>query len=108
MKLPLGEETEKVDFNFILLCNKICGAGHHNMQKNIVVVTEEEYELWYECTDWDGDAVTPRLDINGNAVVFKAWSKEAQENGLANETNAAEVNVREAPVCFITPPTLKV
>ncbi|MFD2895238.1 cytochrome c oxidase subunit II [Sphingobacterium arenae] len=43
------EMREKMDdpkYNFVMLCNKICGSGHYNMQKNVVVVTEEEYKTW--------------------------------------------------------------
>jgi cytochrome c oxidase subunit 2 len=39
-----GEKPE--EFNYILLCNKICGASHYNMQMTIVVETPEEYEKW--------------------------------------------------------------
>lgn len=35
-----------VEFDYILLCNKICGSGHSNMQLKIVVETEEEYNAW--------------------------------------------------------------
>ena len=34
------------EFNYVLLCNKICGAAHFNMQMDIIVVEEEEYEEW--------------------------------------------------------------
>ncbi len=34
------------EFNFLLLCNKICGASHSNMQMNVVVDTPEQYEAW--------------------------------------------------------------
>jgi len=34
------------DFNFILLCNKICGASHYNMQMPLIVTSAEEYEVW--------------------------------------------------------------
>jgi cytochrome c oxidase subunit 2 len=41
-----GEDAS--DFNFVLLCNKICGASHYNMQMNIIVVeTKAEYERWF-------------------------------------------------------------
>jgi len=30
----------------LLLCNKICGAAHYNMQMDIVVDTPEDYEKW--------------------------------------------------------------
>ena len=33
-------------FDYILLCNKICGASHYNMQMKIVVDTPEEYKIW--------------------------------------------------------------
>lgn len=33
-------------FNYILLCAKICGANHFNMQKNVRVVSEQEYKEW--------------------------------------------------------------
>lgn len=33
-------------FNYILLCNKVCGSAHYNMQMNIVVDTEEDYQKW--------------------------------------------------------------
>ncbi|MBS1527982.1 MAG: cytochrome c oxidase subunit II [Bacteroidetes bacterium] len=33
-------------FNYLLYCNKICGAGHYNMQKPVLVVTEAEYQEW--------------------------------------------------------------
>jgi cytochrome c oxidase subunit 2 len=33
-------------FDYLLLCNKICGASHYNMQLKIVVDTPEEYKKW--------------------------------------------------------------
>lgn len=35
------------DFDFILLCNKICGASHYNMQMPLTVTTPGEFEAWY-------------------------------------------------------------
>jgi cytochrome c oxidase subunit 2 len=37
-----------MEFDYILLCNKICGAGHFNMQMKIVVETEEEFNKWMD------------------------------------------------------------
>ena len=34
------------EFNYLLLCNKICGKSHYNMQMNIIVETQEEYDAW--------------------------------------------------------------
>jgi len=33
-------------FDYILLCNKICGRSHYNMQMKIIVETQEEYDAW--------------------------------------------------------------
>jgi cytochrome c oxidase subunit 2 len=39
-------ELDKSDFNYRLYCNKICGGGHYNMQKTVLVVTQAEYQNW--------------------------------------------------------------
>jgi len=40
------EGKEAVDFDYLLLCNKICGASHYNMQMTIVVESEKDYKDW--------------------------------------------------------------
>jgi cytochrome c oxidase subunit 2 len=47
MRLITGDEN----FDFVLLCNKVCGAAHFNMQMKIVVETEEQYKAWLEQLD---------------------------------------------------------
>jgi cytochrome c oxidase subunit 2 len=37
---------DSYEFNYLLLCNKICGKSHYNMQMKIVVETQEEYDAW--------------------------------------------------------------
>ena len=42
-----GEEPlEPYEFDYLLLCNKICGASHYNMQMKIIVETQEEFDAW--------------------------------------------------------------
>ncbi len=42
-----GEEAlETYEFDYILLCNKICGISHYNMQMKIIVESEEDYKAW--------------------------------------------------------------
>lgn len=36
------------EFDFLLLCNKICGASHYNMQMKIIVETEEKFNKWID------------------------------------------------------------
>ena len=42
-----GEQAlEPYIFDYLLLCNKICGASHYNMQMKIIVETETEFNKW--------------------------------------------------------------
>ncbi|MDB2462879.1 cytochrome c oxidase subunit II, partial [Algibacter sp.] len=42
-----GEDAlERYEFDYLLLCNKICGKSHYNMQMRIIVETQEEYDAW--------------------------------------------------------------
>lgn len=36
----------RYEFDYLLLCNKICGKSHYNMQMKIIVETQEEYDAW--------------------------------------------------------------
>lgn len=48
-KAAKGEDnSDPWEFDYILLCNKICGKSHYNMQMKIIVETEEEYNAWME------------------------------------------------------------
>jgi cytochrome c oxidase subunit II len=48
IKLVAKGETalDPYTFDYLLLCNKICGASHYNMQMKIVVDTPEDYKKW--------------------------------------------------------------
>jgi cytochrome c oxidase subunit 2 len=39
-------KQKPVEFDYILLCNKICGNSHYNMQMTVVVDTPEDYAKW--------------------------------------------------------------
>ena len=40
------KDTEGEDFEYVLLCNKICGSAHFNMQMKFIVESEEDYNKW--------------------------------------------------------------
>jgi hypothetical protein len=42
MRVVLGDP----EFDYVLLCNKVCGAAHFNMQMKLVVESQEDYEAW--------------------------------------------------------------
>lgn len=35
-----------VEFDYVLLCNKICGDSHYDMQMTIVIDSQEDYDKW--------------------------------------------------------------
>lgn len=35
-------------FDYVLLCNKICGSAHYNMQMKIVIESEAEFQQWLD------------------------------------------------------------
>ena len=42
----MKEITGDTKFEYILLCNKICGVAHYNMKMPVRVVEKEEYTTW--------------------------------------------------------------
>ena len=44
MKKELNNEL----FEYVLLCNKICGNAHYNMQMKVVVESEEDFNDWMD------------------------------------------------------------
>lgn len=42
----MREITGNEEFQYYLLCNKICGAAHYNMKMEIIVESEEDYNAW--------------------------------------------------------------
>jgi cytochrome c oxidase subunit 2 len=74
------------EFNFLLLCNKICGSSHYNMQMKITVVSPEDYKAWL------ADKPTVK--------------QQAQEAAAANEVpavpvEASESTMMEAPIVVL-------
>ncbi len=41
-----SQGKEEAIFNYLLLCNKICGTSHYNMQMDIIVDSEADYQTW--------------------------------------------------------------
>ncbi|MEK9829287.1 MAG: cytochrome c oxidase subunit II, partial [Schleiferiaceae bacterium] len=37
---------ELYEYDYLLLCNKICGSAHYNMQMNVIIETQAEYDAW--------------------------------------------------------------
>lgn len=42
----MREHLNKPTFDYVLLCNKICGSAHYRMKMKVVVDSPEEYNKW--------------------------------------------------------------
>jgi len=67
MREKMGNEK----FNFILMCNKICGSAHYKMKMVVVVLSEGEYKTWMKSKQTFKDvyfaaaAAAPAAPANG-------------------------------------------
>lgn len=77
----MREKRNQPDYNYVLLCAKICGAGHYNMQAKLTVVTEAEYAAWVAKQPlYYNDDVKRELQL--------AEQKAATNNNIALNTNS--------------------
>lgn len=42
----MRKEKNNPAFNYVLMCNKICGGAHYKMKMMVVVLSEKEYNQW--------------------------------------------------------------
>jgi cytochrome c oxidase subunit 2 len=81
----MREKTGNPEFNYILLCNKICGRSHSAMNMAVYVGTADEFETWKENTDVSGVAyVVPRVAEDAGETADEDVEVENEVNGLAD------------------------
>ena len=71
-------------FDYILLCNKICGSSHYNMQMKVVVDSPQDFKRWYK----EIPTLASEVKI-ANAV---APETETPVSTLKGDSNAASSN----------------
>ncbi len=42
----MRDKLNNPEFDYVLLCNKVCGSAHFNMQMKVVVESPEDYAAW--------------------------------------------------------------
>ena len=80
----MREKRNNPKYDYVLLCAKICGAGHYNMQAKVTVVSEAEYATWLaKQPSYYNDDVKRELQL--------VESKKTEEvNKLALNTNTTK------------------
>ncbi|CAM3494816.1 Cytochrome c oxidase subunit 2 [Flavobacterium longum] len=74
-------------FDFIVACNKICGASHYNMQMKVVVDTPEDFKKWM--ASQKTLAAKVKEDKAGAEEKEAAPAGEKPAPAKANDTTAA-------------------
>jgi cytochrome c oxidase subunit 2 len=69
-------------FDYLLLCNKICGASHYNMQMKVVVDSPEEYKAWLK----ENQEKTIVLAVKNAA----AEAKKAESGAATQDTTSSK------------------
>ncbi|MCH2223276.1 MAG: hypothetical protein MK066_00810 [Crocinitomicaceae bacterium] len=83
-------ERNDENFEYILMCNKICGGSHYKMKMFVVVLEEEDYNAWME----------PKMngvkDLDGNWTVKPSTFHVALHPELYENKKVEEVEVEVA------------
>jgi cytochrome c oxidase subunit 2 len=70
-------------FDYLLLCNKICGASHYNMQMKVIVDTPEDYKKWLS-------GKTTIVQSVKDAAKEALAAKTAESNPAKTDTTSAK------------------
>ena len=76
-------------FDYLLLCNKICGASHYNMQMKIVVDTPDDYKKWLK----EQGQKTIVSAVKTAALEAKATAEKAMPTKDTSATIAVDTTV---------------
>ena len=88
-----GTALDPYTFDYLLLCNKICGASHYNMQMKVVVDTPEDYKKWLS------EKTTLAQDIKAAAAAkAPAEGAGATTDSTAKDTVKAVIDTVKAAI----------
>jgi cytochrome c oxidase subunit 2 len=91
-----GTALDPYTFDYLLLCNKICGASHYNMQMKVVVDTPEDYKKWLS------EKTTLAQDIKAAAAAEKpAEAVKPTTDSTAKDTVKAVIDTVKAVVAKV-------
>ena len=91
-----GTALDPYTFDYLLLCNKICGASHYNMQMKVVVDTPEDYKKWLS------EKTTLAQDIKAAAAAkAPAEGAKATTDSTAKDTVRAVIDTVKAAIAKV-------
>jgi cytochrome c oxidase subunit 2 len=92
-----GTALDPYTFDYLLLCNKICGASHYNMQMKVVVDTPEDYKKWLS------EKTTLAQDIKAAAAAEKPAEgvEPTKDSSTVKDTVKAVIDTVKAAVAKV-------
>jgi len=72
----MRREINNDEFEYAIICNKICGAAHYTMRMKVIVESEEDYEKWLS---------EQKVFYTGNIVQPKKESADAAKEELSSD-----------------------
>ena len=90
---------EPYTFDYLLLCNKICGQSHYNMQMKIVVEDEADFNKWLAAKETLG-AVVKKEKEGAAAPAPAEGAAPAAADSTANKADSTATTAKDstAPV----------
>lgn len=77
-----GTALDPYTFDYLLLCNKICGASHYNMQMKVVVDSPEDYKKW----------------LSDKVALVKEYKASKETPAAEGASGSDSLNVAKEPV----------
>jgi cytochrome c oxidase subunit 2 len=69
----MRKKKDNPKFNYVLMCNKICGSAHYKMKMIVVVDTPEQYSTWIKSkTTFKDDYLKPTAAVSDSTTVLPA------------------------------------
>jgi cytochrome c oxidase subunit 2 len=81
----MREKLDDPDFDYILLCNKICGASHYNMQIPIIIHDSLSYDAWMKNQITHGGDTVDDVLQTLNAQMKDASAKDMSAELIINQ-----------------------
>lgn len=92
-----GTALDPYTFDYLLLCNKICGASHYNMQMKVVVDTPEDYKKWLSEKTTLSQDIKAAADAKKPAEEVKGGAKDS----TAKDTVKAVIDTVKAAIAKV-------
>ena len=71
------------EFDYYLLCNKVCGEGHYNMQMKIIVESQDEYNEWIKKQQTFGEMMASQRKQDTDLETPAQGEKDKDSTGVA-------------------------